>query len=199
MCSCDLILRRVFDPFFSTKPPDQAWGNGLAFAEAVITSHKGAVRARSSLGHGSAIAVYLPLSSSRTAASGSVLGPNRILLVEDSREAINIWQEYLEMEGFEVTSFSDTTRAAEFVAKHIKDFDILITDLSMPGTSGMDLIAQVRALDPRKAVILTTGYYRLEIQAKLNSLGQALMLKKPVKLDTPRSAIHWLMQKSTEG
>ena len=148
-------LQRAFDPFFSTRTSEKAWGIGLTYALGVIRAHGGAIRASSELGVGTIVRVCLPVgqvASAAKSASPSASDSHKpgIVFVDDSRDAVEAWSEFLELQGYRVRVFCDAVEAAQFVTNHPDQFDLIITDLTMPGISGIEILERLRQVSPAK-------------------------------------------------
>lgn len=186
------LLSKAFDPFFSTQPPDRSWGQGLYYVSEAIRGHGGSIKMTSNPGSGSLVTFRLPMQveavgvTSSIAPSGSL---KRLLLVDDSRDTVKIWKEVFELEGFAVQTFPSGIEAQGFMANHMDDFDLLITDLSMPGISGVDLIHSMRMKDPGKPAILISGHCSSDADMDIQQMEGVLLLRKPVRLEALRKAV----------
>ena len=97
-------------------------------------------------------------------------------------DAVEAWCEFLELQGYRVRVFCDAVEAAQFVTNHPDQFDLIITDLTMPGISGIEILERLRQVSPAKPAVLTTGYSNADVQARLGKLSGVAILQKPFRL-----------------
>jgi signal transduction histidine kinase/ActR/RegA family two-component response regulator len=177
-------LDRIFDPFFTTKPPGEGTGLGLAIVQGVVHSHHGAVRVRSVPGSGTTFELFFPLTAA-TAAEPPPADPvprgrgEEILVVDDDRSVAAFVMQRLEQLGYRPTVFNDPRAALAEVAAAPRRFHGLVTDLTMPGLTGDQLIRQCRAAGADFAVVLITGYGTNALHSSLPSLPRCILLPKP--------------------
>jgi signal transduction histidine kinase/CheY-like chemotaxis protein len=157
------IRDRVFDPFFSSKPVGEGTGMGLSTAHGIIASHGGAIALESELGEGTTFHVYLPTTTERpieeqVAREQAGSRPARILLVDDEASMVEVAQQLLSVLGYEVECFTDPARALDALGTDPAGFDIVLTDLTMPDISGMDVAETAKGLNAGIHVVLMTGF-----------------------------------------
>jgi two-component system, cell cycle sensor histidine kinase and response regulator CckA len=164
----DEVKAHLFEPFFTTKPRGQGTGLGLATVYGIVQRTGGRVSVRSAPGEGTTIEVLLPRGraideppapSARPAVRAR--GEERILLVEDEAPLRRVIREVLEESGYEVVEAADGTEAMRTITELVDDgrgVDLVLSDVAMPGTSGRELAAGVRARWPSARVLLMSGY-----------------------------------------
>ncbi|MGE0489229.1 MAG: PAS domain S-box protein [Vulcanimicrobiota bacterium] len=170
-------LDKIFEPFFTTKPAQEGTGLGLATVFGIVEQHGGWLRVDSTLGRGTTFHLYLPCAEAQVeapvAAPASTPrgGAEKVLLVEDEEAVRRVISAILSRYGYQVTSAPDGAAARKLWLEHHHDFDLLVTDMMMPGgTSGRELAMQLQLDKPGLGVLLMSGYSR-EIA------GQELFLK----------------------
>ena len=176
--------KRVFEPFFSTKPAHQNSGLGLSMAHGFMVQSGGAIYMDSELNRGTRLSLYFPAvvkqENQRASASESADKPFqrlRILLVEDQPAVLNILQRILEAENHVVTPAKTGDEAASIF--QAGDFDALITDIDMPGQlQGTDLAIHVRLKDTSLPVIFLSGHPQIENLKQNEDMG--IWLQKPI-------------------
>jgi hypothetical protein len=158
------VLERVFEPFFTTRPPGLGTGLGLAVVQGIVHDHGGAIGIQSEPGKGTTVHVYLPQSDTAPVAvaesSGEVpqgLG-ERVLYVDDEADLSRLWKRLLEGIGYQVEVFANGTDALEALRARPRAFDVVLSDLTMPGMTGLALAEEVRRLRPDLPVLLMSGY-----------------------------------------
>jgi PAS domain S-box-containing protein len=187
----DATVQRIFEPFFTTKPTGQGNGLGLSVVHGIVKGHEGCIAVHSQPGRGSVFRIYLPQSReaparpalpsrpARPSAARPAGSTPRVMYVDDEEPLVVLAMRWLRRLGYEVTGFSDSTQALEAFRARPLDFDALISDISMPGLSGLDLVREVRALRKDVMVVLSSGYLRHEDQQRAKELGAVDVVVKP--------------------
>ncbi|HEX9901074.1 MAG TPA: ATP-binding protein, partial [Candidatus Methylomirabilis sp.] len=175
------VRAQIFDPFFTTKGPGGS-GLGLSVSYGIVKSHSGTISVKTAPGAGTTFTVTLPAAEGKMAeepeASVSVPGPLRILVVDDE-------------EGIRVSLYAALQREGHFVAVAasgeeglrlfgISKFDVVLTDLGMPGMSGWQVAQAVKRLRPRTPVVLITGWGATLSEADRHRPEADAILAKPV-------------------
>jgi PAS domain S-box-containing protein len=177
-------LARAFEPFFTTKPAHQGTGLGLSVVHGIMSAHLGAVTVESELGKGTAFHLYFPAAETAPAPTPAPEQPaahagGRILYVDDDEALVFLARRSLTKLGYRVTAFTDPLQALQAFRSGVDEFDILVTDTSMPGLSGPDLIKEVRTLRADLPVVLLSGYMRPDDAEKARQMGISNVLLKP--------------------
>ena len=186
------MLERIFDPFFSTKPRGKGTGLGLSVIHGIVQELAGRVDVESAPGKGTLFRVYIPaISGDFAAAAGSeesreisgemVRGKGNILFVDDQEEIVKWGVRALESLGYKVKGLSNGEQALEVFRSNPDGYDLLITDLSMPGISGQELASRVKELRPGLPVIICTGHAGAGIQ-QVSSVQADAVLQKPFSM-----------------
>jgi signal transduction histidine kinase/DNA-binding response OmpR family regulator len=176
------IAAQAFDPFFTTKHDGKGTGLGLSMVYGFVRQSNGHVRIDSAIGQGTSVKLYLPRTldpvvEPATGASSALAGSERILVVEDNDDVRRAVVDMLTGWGYRVTAAENPDVAAQLLEKDAA-FDLLFTDVVMPGTlSVIDMAALAERLRPGIAVLLTSGYAR-ELIPEQNRLGYP-MISKP--------------------
>jgi PAS domain S-box-containing protein len=194
-CGMDAAtLARVFEPFFSTKGPGRGTGLGMAIVNSVVQAHDGRIIIESVPGQGTRVEVLLPaagIDSTSNVAAGRLDEPprglgERVLAVDDDPSVLRLIERLLRQLGYEVTAVGSPLVAMERLRQQPGHFRLLLTDLSMPEQSGVDLALNVRAELPGLPIVIVTGYGPTADQQLARSGGQFPVLNKP--LDLPELA-----------
>jgi PAS domain S-box-containing protein len=177
-------LERIFEPFFTTKAAGRGSGLGLSVAHGIVKDHGGTISALSRAGEGAIFEVLLPAASEATASASEaeqslpLLGQGRVLYVDDERAVAAAVARMLESLGYNATICHSGEEAIECVRRNPQAFDIVLTDFSMPGLSGADVVREVARIRPELPVILTSGY-AARAGESLAALGDCMRLDKP--------------------
>ncbi len=180
-------ISRIFEPYFTTKEAGRGTGLGLAVIHGIVQDNRGVIRVKSTPGEGSSFAVYLPVfkkenftghdSDKKTIPLG---GTEHILVVDDELLIVRATQRQLENVGYRVTASSDSKEALEKILSGPEQFDLLITDQTMPGMTGSELTLAVRKVKPDMPVILCTGHSDLVSKEKALAAGIDKYVTKPI-------------------
>jgi signal transduction histidine kinase/ActR/RegA family two-component response regulator len=203
----DETASRIFEPFFTTKPAGEGTGLGLATVHRIIQSAGGGVFVRSEPGAGTRFYVYLPAAESatpdespssghetpETPANGAV----RVLFVDDEEALVALYEETLARIGYEVTACGDAKEALARFREHPAHFDVVVSDLKMPGMTGDELARKVLQVRPDLPILLTTGYSDSLTPERASELGVREVLVKPVLSPDLARAIQRCMEPET--
>ncbi|MEM7100109.1 MAG: ATP-binding protein [Pseudomonadota bacterium] len=157
-------LELIFDPFFTTKGIGQGTGLGLASTHGIVTASGGFIDVRSEVGIGTSVRVFLPkvepVPEVTVAAANAQQKTTRrkVLLCEDDSEVRSITSNFLEIAGHRVTAVESAEAALECLSVSNTDFDLLLTDVILPGSNGVTLAREARHRHPQLDVLLMSGY-----------------------------------------
>ncbi len=178
-------LERVFEPFFTSRKDGTGTGLGLATAFGIIKNHDGFIIAKSQLGQGTTMDVYLPACDEplpeESAAPQAFLPPGdwTVLLVDDEDCVRDVTQNMLETVGCTVLAARNGPETLELFRARQGQIDLVILDMTMPGMSGAEVFDALRAIDSQVKVLLSSGYSAQEHAAALLSRGCNGFLGKP--------------------
>ncbi|HEY0684946.1 MAG TPA: ATP-binding protein [Steroidobacter sp.] len=181
------LIERVFEPFFTTKGPGEGTGLGLSVVHGIVRGHRGAILVRSELGVGTTFDLYFPAAdvgagttdqTSATAATAAGRG-ERVLYVDDEDQLVHLVTRMMERMGYNVTGMTRPTDAIEAVRADPRSFDLVLSDLGMPGMSGMDLAEELLQIRPDLPIIITSGYVRTEDARRAEQIGVQDVVMKP--------------------
>ena len=178
------VQARIFQPFFTTREAGHGTGLGLAVVAEIVRTQHGAIDVRSTLGEGTSIEVYLPLLSGQEAAMRRVddvrpEGTEAIAVIDDDPGVLLVAKSFLDRLGYRTTHYSSARPFLQDLETRSQSFDVVVTDLSMPGFSGIALAQHLAQNHPSLPVILTSGF-----DEPLQTVGSApptvrAILRKP--------------------
>jgi PAS domain S-box-containing protein len=178
------LLQKIFAPFFTTKKPGEGTGMGLAVVHGIVKSYGGAIAVQSELGRGSTFEVLIPRADSeaelRSSAARKVsFGNERVLLVEDEEMQLLSLERMLERLGYRATSYRNGVDALVDFEAHPNNYDLVITDQTMPQMTGVQLAKGILRVRPDIPVILCTGYSEVIDAEEAKELGIREFIMKP--------------------
>jgi signal transduction histidine kinase len=191
----DDVQKRIFDPFFTTKVPGEGTGLGLSVVHGIVKDHEGTILVRSQPGAGSTFEIYLPARIDAVAdeIAPTTDGPRgkgeHILLVDDDVAVTRAISKTLEQAGYRVTAHTQPQAALDEFRFSPQAFDLVITDLSMPGLTGLQVSQQMLRLRPALPIMLVTGFGGEWEQGSLDNAGIRKVVIKPFH---PQSIL-WLV------
>ncbi len=178
------IIERIFDPFFTTKGVENGSGLGLSVVYGIVHGWGGVVTVKSKTGMGSTFNVFLPQTLVKPAAEVKsadepLRGSERILLVDDEKMISDMGAQILTRQGYKVTTENVASEALRLFKARPDDFDLLITDQTMPGMTGLQLSSKILELQPDFPIILCTGLSSSIDKDKATELGIRDFVMKP--------------------
>jgi PAS domain S-box-containing protein len=158
-------LAHIFEPFFTTKEVGKGTGLGLATVYGIVKQSNGYIWVDSTPGRGTTFDIYLPrhlgepaIEKTKTDGAERLRGSENVLLVEDAGPLRKLAQTFLEAAGFRVWSAGCGEEALEVAARSGVNFDLLLTDVVMPGMNGRVLAEQLSPRQPGMRVLYMSGY-----------------------------------------
>jgi CheY-like chemotaxis protein len=179
-------LKRIFEPFFTTKPQGEGTGLGLSVVHGIVREHQGALRAWSEPGKGSTFKVYLPAHElSIPVAEENVVSlqrasGERILFVDDESALCVAARMILERIGYKVTIHRDPFAALSEFQLRPQEFDLVVTDLTMPGMTGIELAGRMLEIRADVPIVLASGYAGTITAEQVRGMGLRDLLTKPM-------------------
>jgi len=185
------VLERIFEPFYTTKALGHGTGLGLAMVHAIMKSHNGAIVVESAPESGTKFDLYFPASVDQAPQSGpgtrspfgddlAPFGRNRkIMLVDDEDPILVIGADFLRRLGFIPDSFARPAEALEAYRADPAAYCAVISDLTMPEMTGLELARHILAIRPGVPIILTSGYLHSDAQQKARESGVQCVINKP--------------------
>lgn len=157
------VMDHIFEPFFTTKEFGQGTGMGLSVVHGIVLAHHGLIQVQSEPGQGTRFCVYFPIMevkkvSFNTSVASLPKGTEGILFVDDEPALAAVGQRMLKSLGYKVTVTTSSRQALEIFQSRSEEFDLIITDQTMPEMSGLELIQEILKINPEFPVILCTGH-----------------------------------------
>lgn len=179
------VVERIFEPFFTTKEAGQGTGMGLSVVHGIIAKHGGAVTVKSTPGEGTTVAIYLPrvdgvpeADSPRDEAMAR--GSERVLYVDDEKDLVDAMGKSLGELGYDVMGKNSGAEALESFRIAPQNFDLIITDQTMPDIRGDSLVKEFRRIRPDVPIVLCTGFSQVMDADEAKAVGIDAFCPKPV-------------------
>jgi PAS domain S-box-containing protein len=198
-CGMDkAVLKRIFEPFYTTKETGRGTGMGLAVVHGIVKSHGGAIAVTSEGGRGTCFdvrfpTVNLPLSLADDGQQALPKGAESILLVDDEIYLAELGKDMLEQLGYRVDARSSSVEALAALHADKGRYDLLITDMTMPDLTGDELTARALKLCPDLPVIICTGYSERINKERAAVIGARELLLKPLSLHKLATAVRLVL------
>ncbi|MFP5212618.1 MAG: response regulator [Acidobacteriota bacterium] len=192
------VMRRIFDPYFTTKSPGEGTGLGLSTVYGIVNSHKGFISVESQPGEGSVFHVLLPRIEPQPVARERTdepmrTGRGRVLLVDDEGPLLEMTRRLLDRLGYRVVARSSSIAALDEFRNDPKRFDLIVTDQTMPHMTGADLSREILSIRPDIPVILCTGFSETVTEENARAIGIRKMFMKPFSVKELAEAVRQLL------
>jgi PAS domain S-box-containing protein len=179
------FIQRIFDPFFTTKSKDEGTGLGLSVVYGIVKSHDGVINVYSEPGKGASFSVYLPRIIHEAVTIESIPetvigGTEQILFVDDEPALVDIGRLILSSLGYKVTGVTSSNEALDLFRANPERFDLVITDMTLPKMTGIDLSREILQIRQDIPVILCSGLRDPETEEQVMSLGIRAYCTKPL-------------------
>ncbi len=188
------IKERIFDPYFTTKEMDKGTGIGLSVVHGIIEDHDGSIFVESAPGKGAAFHMFFPVTDKEAEPEGDIpvellRGDERILLVDDEEAIVNLAQHMLERLGYRVDALTDPIEALELFRENSRNWDLVISDMTMPRMTGDKLLEEVLRIRPGMPIILCTGFSERISREEALEKGILGYIEKPFNLTVFSKAV----------
>ncbi len=198
------IIQRIFEPAFTTKPKGEGTGMGMSVVREIAQDLGGSVAVTSEPGRGACFKALFPRHQrpavdAAELATLSASGRGKILLVDDDKVLIATGREMLKQFGYEVAAADGSLEALEIFKDRPFDFDLVMTDLSMPKMTGLELSEKLLAIRPDIPIVLCTGFSHQIKRETIEKMGIRALVMKPVILREMAEAIQKALQPGVAG
>ncbi len=178
------IKDRIFDPYFTTKEVGKGTGIGLSVVHGIVKSHNGAILVDSQFKKGTTFSIFFPVAEETVVIEAEPddefpTGNERILIVDDEKSMADIGRKRLERLGYEVEARTDPMEALELFRADPDQFDLVITDMTMPHITGDNLVKEILKIRPDMPTILCTGFSEKIDEEKAKKIGVREYIDKP--------------------
>lgn len=194
----EAVKQRIFDPYFTTKGPNEGTGLGLAVVYGIVKRLAGAITVSSKPGEGTTFEVLLPEAKKIPAVSARKAvapphGKGHILVVDDEKYIVDLQKEMLDQLGYEVTARYSSLDALDAFRSNPHRFDLILTDQTMPQMTGVELAMEALGIRPGIPIVLCTGLSENINMERAGKTGLAALLMKPMSLQDLAETIHRIL------
>lgn len=197
-------LERIFEPFFSTKPPDKGTGLGLSVVHGIIQSHQGTITVYSKPGKGTAVHVYFPLGNrnicgEKTETAVACSENESILVIDNEAAVTETISHMLDQLGYHTVTCNSSIHALSLFSENPSGFELVITSIFMPEMSGLEIAEKIRMAQPGVPIVIITGNDK-EIDRKQMELSEIrAVLVKPVAFSELAAVIRKALYQNPSG
>ncbi|MBW2247936.1 MAG: response regulator [Deltaproteobacteria bacterium] len=175
---------RIFDPYFTTREFAKGSGMGLAMVHGIVMNHDGAITVESEVGKGTTFNIFFPIVSREPVPEITIdedlpTGKERMLFVDDEESIVKMGRQRLERLGYKVESITSSLDALDLFRSKPDQFDLVITDLTMPKMTGDKLVKEILNIRPEMPIIICTGFSEKMDGEKAREIGASGYLEKP--------------------
>ncbi|MDX2420512.1 MAG: response regulator, partial [Nitrospirota bacterium] len=197
------VLKRIFDPFFTTKQAGEGTGMGLAVVQDIVNRHHGIMSVDSVLGQGTIFDIYLPripevIETQEIVKVPVAKGNECILFVDNERSICELVRENLKHLGYTTVTETSSREALDMFVKTPDQFDLVITDLSMPQMNGERLAQELLSIRPDIPIILCTGLNQAFTDEHVKAIGVQGSLLKPFTESDVANTIRRVLDRAGE-
>ncbi len=195
------MLEKIFEPYFTTKEKGKGTGLGLAIAHGIVKQLNGHIAVKSRLTKGTCFDVYLPQIEDPREPVETITdkkmpkGMESILLVDDEQPLLMMLKELLQEIGYRVTAYNQSIQALGAFEQTPDAFDLVITDMTMPGITGAELARHILRINPEVPIILCTGYSDIINEQKAKAIGIKAFILKPIAISKLAVCIREILKK----
>ena len=195
------IMDRIFEPYYTTKEIGKGTGMGLSVIHGIVKRHGGGIRVESELEKGTLFEIYFPALEKAAVdekePAGEIKGGSeRILFVDDETSMVNLNHQRLERLGYQVKSTTKSEEALEWFKADPDQFDVIITDMTMPRITGDRLAAEVLKIRPHMPVIICTGYSERISENMAEAIGVSKYIEKPMDTRNLAAALREVLEEN---
>ncbi len=198
------VMRRIFEPFYTTKEIGKGTGMGLAVVYGIVTGLNGDISVESTPGEGASFRVMLPVVETKSRENISPAGEvprgngERILFIDDDELLAELARGMLERLGYEVKAMTDSKEALELFSRNPSEFDLVFTDQTMPKITGLKLAQEILKMRPDMPILLYTGHSDVVSFEAIERIGIKGSLMKPLAKQEAARAIRRVLDEASK-
>ncbi len=198
------VCNKIFDPYFTTKAVGKGTGMGLAVVHGIVKNHNGEIFVVSIVNKGTTFTILLPstaetskLKPEAELKENNPSGTETILFVDDEQALVELSKQALSHIGYTVEAFIDPNDAIKAFEADPDRYDLVISDMTMPGMSGIELSKKILQIQPNIPIIICTGHYTLIDEEKIKQINISAYATKPISMSELSQIIRNLLDEQT--
>ena len=197
------LQKRIFEPYFTTKPTNEGTGLGLSVVHGIVKNHNGHITVDSEPAKGTTFCVFLPKIVTPSIIgepeyNKKIVGGNENILLVDNEETIaQMEKAILENLGYRVNAFTCGDEIVKKLKEDPENYSLIITDMDMPNMTGMELAQEVHSNYPDIPIILLSGFSEIVDTEKVKKFGIEQYIMKPVKRDELARVVRTVLDKKS--
>ena len=198
----EAVQERIFEPFFTTKEKTEGTGMGLAVVHGILEESGGAIAVQSSLGKGTQFELFFPVIEGQPCTQDSGIlpdlkkGEGHILFVDDEEDLVEMAEKILSFLGYTVAGYTSSKEALEFFRTHADSIDLVITDQTMPGMTGLEFSKRLLEIKKGMPIILCTGYSAVVSEDTAKQAGVREFVMKPLGVHQLSDTVYKVLSSS---
>nr|WP_321403638.1 response regulator [uncultured Desulfobacter sp.] len=195
------VMEKMFEPYFTTKDQGEGTGMGLAVVQGIVKDIGGIIQVKTALGQGTVFTIFIPIAEDKQMdkTHHDIKGSESILLVDDEPAITKVGKRMLENAGYDVTIANTPHQAFNLFKENCEKFDLVMTDLTMPGMNGDKLTEKILEIRPDIPVVLCSGYQNKHVMdSKKKNIWYAFV-QKPIEQETFINTIRTVLDENTKG
>jgi CheY-like chemotaxis protein len=194
-------MHRIFDPYFTTKEVGKGTGMGLSVVHGIVKNHEGAISVKSDVGQGATFNIFFPVVEEQAAKEAESIeklpvGNERILCIDDEKSILFTVQNQLQKLGYKVETRQNPMEALDLFRTDPNQFDLVITDMTMPEMTGDQLVLDILKIRPDMPVILSTGFNERIDEEKARQIGIRQYLEKSLNRQILAKVVREMLDES---
>ena len=181
---------KIFEPYFTTREKGEGTGLGLAVVHGIVDSHQGQINIYSEPGKGTTCRIYFPVAAAGNTISGTPQdekppagGSETVMVVDDEEAIVDMIRKALTRYGYKVITFTNAAQALQEFLKQPENYDLVLTDMTMPSLTGAQLAGKIMEIRPELPIILCTGHSDLVNRETALAMGIKEYCEKPMNLN----------------
>ena len=173
---------------------------GLSVVHGIVKKYNGQIFVKSKMGVGTTFTIYFPIRKNKISKKGKEVtdlftGAEHILFIDDEISIAKFGKRFLEEMGYIVKAVTSSIKALEIFQNYPKEFDLVITDMTMPEMMGDKLAKKIKLIRPDIPIIMCTGYHKKVANKEVTEIGVDAIVSKPLQLETLSKTIRKVMDK----